>query len=257
MINLEISELKELTKFKQNIFLAPDETLYKICRDPMFISAEYEEFLIYVNNLPKINGLLQPLDLLCDGHFYGYQMDFIKGFSLDALISKNMLNYDEWDIKELIKQLFLILQNINKYFIFSDIRNANILVDKNNLTFIDWDLGRKIGDNKVIPTYYDIVYGKKVYPVSILTDNIKAFICALSLYYNMSFEKFIVYKCATIEEIKDILLSVKADYRLIDYIKYLIDQLKKDETIVDLYFNDIVDDIKLPSKREKRKIKKL
>lgn len=255
MIELSISELKQLPKFKDNIYWSPNGTLYKYSRETKYPLFNREDFFYYVKSLPNINGLLQPQDLLVDEKVYGYEMLPINGLSIEELILKKLINDNKYDIKELMKKLISTLKVINKYFIFSDVRNSNILISESDVTFIDWDIGKKLTDSFMIPPFYIITDRNKIVCESKLTDMIKGFICALSLYYGKSFENLIASK--ELVDVKMILKEVKANPYIIYYVDYLIEKIKNKDESIELYFDDIIDSIDLPSKKEKERLEKV
>lgn len=266
MIELPISELKKLPKFQNGsrnvgIYCSPDGKLYKYCRETRCESYHRKEFFNYIKSLPDIPGLLKPIDLLCDKttgilpYIYGYSMLQVEGDNIDKLLSQKLINDDNYDKKELIKKLTSVLRNINEYFIFSDVRNANILINGNDLTYIDWDIGRKFDDPDLIPPLYGLKCANESLKETRLTDTIKGFICALSLYYGYPIENMMYGM--NVRVLKDFLEEIKANYYLINYVDYLNECAKNGREYANLFFDDFVDYIDLPSKKEIKRLEKV
>lgn len=257
MIELSKEEFDKLEKYKNKASLRINgDYLYK------FVNATNPKFLEYVLSLPKIDGFLNPIDLISkpDGSIYGYSMPFLKeAKSLDELL--NTIKKD--DVLQIIKELFDTLTELNKYIVYGDIRMANILLYKDKPYFIDWEDGKMISSRKrIFITYYNPIYTIIIkHKLSILdlentlTDNIKLYIVALSLIYGIDLEKAVIKNDTSF--LYSSLKKVRADRILLEYFKYLLELADQNKNKVDEPFTDNINLIKLPSNKQKEKLARL
>lgn len=250
MLSIKKEEVEALPQFKNNIYWGPEKTLYKIIR---IKERNSDLFYTYVNSLPNIPGLVLPIDLLKDGHIYGYQLPYIPDSqNIDELISSNKENID---VMAIMTSIFEALRNIHKYLILGDIRNTNILIKDDNALFIDWDFGKKLGSTKSLLVCYCIVINHHIIPDSKLSDILKTLLSALSVYYTYDFEELFANK--DLVDLLEVLLTIEANPNLIYYVKYLIGKAKNNDASIDLQFTDIASFITPPSKKEKEKLARI
>lgn len=72
MLEIKKEEIESLPQFKSSIYWGPDDTLYKVIRSNY--RENRDDYYLYVNNLPTIEGLVLPIDLIKDDKIYGYQL---------------------------------------------------------------------------------------------------------------------------------------------------------------------------------------
>ena len=119
MIYISKEEVKKLSIFQKNIYFDSYNELYKILPKYYKVSPKrIEEFLTYINGIPTIEGLLQPIDLIQDEFgIYGYKMNrLINANNIDTLLNKSS---NDLDIISLINEMFNTLEDIHKYFLSS------------------------------------------------------------------------------------------------------------------------------------------
>ena len=249
MIEIDREIIKKYPKFSPGIYEGEDNDLYKICT--LFPDEDQRRnFWKFMNGFKSFPGVLLPIDLLCDQEIYGYKMPFISNAQdISLLVSRNE---QEKDVRKIILEIFAILKEIHKYFIFNDIRNSNILIKDDNAIFIDWDLGIiKNSTDKACCYYYTY---NTFYIGTIFEDIVKAFISALSIFYHCDLEIFM--KNNSIFDLRTLLLNARADREIIHTIDIIIDIYLKKRKMEELDVVGLFETIDLPSKREKNRVRK-
>lgn len=249
MIEIDREIIKKYPKFSPGIYEGEDNDLYKICS--LFPDEDQRRnFWKFMNSFKSFPGVLLPIDLLCDQEIYGYKMPFIS----DAQDISLLVSRDEQDkdVRKIILDIFAILKEIHKYFIFNDIRTSNILIKDDSAIFIDWDLGI-IKDTNTKACCYYYTYNIS-YIGTIFEDIVKAFISALSLFYHYDLEIFM--KKHSIFDLRELLLNAKADREIIHTIDIIIDIYFKKRKMEELDVVGLFETIDLPSKREKNRVRK-
>ena len=249
MIEIDREIIKTYPRFSLGIYKGENNDLYKICT--LFPDEDQRRnFWKFMNGFKSFPGVLLPIDLLCDQEIYGYKMPFISNAQdISLLVSRNE---QEKDVRKIILEIFAILKEIHKYFIFNDIRNSNILIKDDNAIFIDWDLGI-IKDTNTKACCYYYTYNIS-YIGTIFEDIVKAFISALSLFYYCDLEIFM--KKHSIFDLRELLLNAKADREIIHTIDIIIDIYFKKRKMEELDVVGLFETIDLPSKREKNRVRK-
>ena len=234
-------------RFKHNIFWSPEHTLYKICYFPANTQKSIE-FLKYIYSLKNVKGLLLPTELLYDEDIYGYELPYIS----DSIDIESFLKNPEksLDIKAIIRHLFNFLEEIHKYFIFNDIRNANILIKDDTPIFIDWDLGIPIGATERKTCSYN-VFNASWNPI--LEDITKTFICAISIFYKCNFEQVVIY--GGLNSFKNLLISLNTNQEIIECLNQIILAYQKKQSILSCNLTEAFENAKLPSKKEITRIR--
>lgn len=255
MIYLPKSEFYKLDDFESlyssNLKFADENTLYKAFRQSMF---DWQiDFVKYLNEMPPIEGLLLPIDLIIDEEIYGYAMPYIKNAQNieDYLCSPKI----DVDIIQTIKNMYRILRKIHEYIIIGDIRNTNILItSESSCVFIDVEDGKKVDSNKNLITYYNIFVNKQFISNNKLNDLLKTFMSALSLYYDISLEKY--FRKRDICELLEILKVIKASSNLTYYLECLINNAMNKKDDCDIPFEEIIEFIDMPTESEKEKLRR-
>ena len=249
MIEIDREIIKKYPKYSPGIYEGEDNYLYKICS--LFPDEDQRRnFWKFMNGFKSFPGVLLPIDLLCDQEIYGYKMPFIS----DAQDISLLVSRDEQDkdVRKIILDIFAILKEIHKYFIFNDIRTSNILIKDDSAIFIDWDLGIiKNSTDKACCYYYTY---NTFYIGTIFEDIVKAFISALSLFYHCDLEIFM--KNNSIFDLRALLLNARADREIIHTIDIIIDIYLKKRKMEELDVVGLFETIDLPSKREKNRVRK-
>ena len=234
--------------FSHNIFWSPDNSLYKICAFGKNVSQRIE-FLKYVSGLENVDGLILPMDLLKDTEIYGYEIPFLSdSVDLDAFLKNPK---DDIDKKMIIIRLFQILNDIHKYFIFNDVRNANILIKNNKPYFIDWDSGMYLNSSEIIPSSYNVF--KNASKPTLLNDFTKTFMCALSLFFQIDFEFLISYW--GLSNLKKFFILANIDKEIINCLSCIILAYEQRQTTINFDFPGMFESINLPSQREIKRIR--
>lgn len=248
MLHIKKEHIKSLPKYKKDLYWGPNNTLYKVFRIPS--NSTRDEYYLYINKLKNISGLVLPLDLIKDGNIFGYQLSYIPNSNnINEIIQKKDNNLD---IIKTIKSIFLALENIHKHFIIGDIKNSNILIKNNIAYFIDWDMGKKLDSEENLLVDYRMVFEKHLIMDNKIHDIIKAFICALSLYYEINLERYFANRDLT--ELLTVLQAIKTNHNFICFLEYLIYNIKKQNDQIDLKFSQIIDYVDLPTKLEKERL---
>lgn len=249
MIEIDREIIKKYPKFSPGIYEGEDNDLYKICS--LFPDEDQRRnFWKFMNGFKSFPGVLLPIDLLCDQEIYGYKMPFIS----DAQDISLLVSRDEQDkdVRKIILDIFAILKEIHKYFIFNDVRTSNILIKDDSAIFIDWDLGI-VKDSKDDACCYYYTYNK-FYIGTIFEDIVKAFISALSIFYHCDLEIFM--KNNSIFDLRALLLNARADREIIHTIDIIIDIYLKKRKMEELDVVGLFETVDLPSKREKNRVRK-
>lgn len=235
------------SKYSNLMRLASDDTLYKSLKPTL--SSEQLEFLNYLRALEPIDGLVKPADLVKDDEgIYAYTMPFIR----DCQNISEYLENPKVDInvRETIKRMDFILRKIHAYIIIGDIRNTNILLSNGSLiNFVDVAEGKKVNDPKYLITYYSVIANKNILDSNRLSDLFKAFICSLSLYYDIDLEKY--FRNRDLKELLALLKDTRADSNLIYYLEQLITCSTRKKDDCDLPLFELMDYVALPSEEEK------
>lgn len=250
MIVLDVKDLEKYPSFKNSI-VQDGNTLYKIDRNLL----NRDEFLFYLLNMPKIDGLVQPTDLIwsSNGVIHGFAMDYIAGaIDLQDYIKQQNKEFDI-DIINTIYNLFTILEETHKYLILGDVRNKNILLTSDKVYICDLDGSTYASTPKHLIAYY-IIDGANLIDTA-LTDTCKCFISAMSLYYNCNFEDLCGFYKISLYRLLELLCFIKANPLFIDYTKSLINDLEKHNNNVSIDFKDIITLVNPPSKEELTRVR--
>ncbi len=224
MIELKIEEFESLPRFqnKEDIRRKYD-TLYKRLDTDKGANIEFIKFL---RGLPKIPGVVLPKRLIVSPGYkqrgeepYGHTMNLVHGKNLDKFLHANVKN--SIDTVKAIYDLFAILENIHEHFIFGDVRNSNIIMSSSGPVFVDAENGKKLGSDADVLSYYEIEVDDEFLEPTFISDNIKALLCALSIYYGFDFER--MYLNQDIVYLLELLINIKAPNRFISYLDYLLD----------------------------------
>ena len=249
MIKIARKEVENYEEYDHNLFWGPQRTLYKICDFSCYDDMPSRiAFLKYISSLENIPGLVLPINLLKDSKIFGYEMPYIDGsLNIDELLYYGFKNID---VKKIIASIFANLSEIHKYFIFNDVRNANILIKGDNAVFIDWDLGIELDSLEKPPTcYYFYEYFTSPQKID---DLAKAFISALCLFYHADFEHIIANYGPY--DFKQLLISAKINEEIIHCFSEIILAYKQKRSTIDFDFSGLFESINLPSKREIKRI---
>ena len=249
MIEIDREIIKKYPKYSPGIYEGEDNYLYKICS--LFPDEDQRRnFWKFMNGFKSFPGVLLPIDLLCDQEIYGYKMPFISNAQdISLLVSRDE---QDKDVRKIILDIFAILKEIHKYFIFNDIRTSNILIKDDSAIFIDWDLGIiKNSTDKACCYYYTY---NTFYIGTIFEDIVKAFISALSIFYHCDLEIFM--KNNSIFDLRTLLLNARADREIIHTIDIIIDIYLKKRKMEELDVVGLFETVDLPSKREKNRVRK-
>lgn len=240
------------TLYSSGLKIADEDTLFKTFRSKMF---DWQiEYAKYLNSLDPIEGLLLPIDLIMDEEIYGYAMPYIKN-------AQNIEDYlcaprVDVDIMTVIKNMHRILRKIHEYIIIGDIRNTNILItNDSSCVFIDIEDGKRKDCDRNLITYYNIFVNKQFVPHNKLIDLLKTFISALSLYYDISLEKY--FRKRDLKELLEILQEIKASTNLIYYLEGLINCVMENKDNCDIPFEEIIEFIDLPTEKEKEALRRV
>ena len=248
MLEIKKEEIESLPQFKSSIYWGPDNTLYKVIRSNY--RENRDDYYLYVSNLPDIEGLVLPIDLIKDDKIFGYQLPYIEGSkNIDEFVKKP--NKDA-DIMAIIKSIFKALENINVHLVLGDVRNTNILIKGNEATFIDWDYGKKKHSKETLLVCYCLAIHKRIIPDSKLSDIFKTLLSALSIYYGVDMEEYFANK--DLSNLLQILYNINANPNLIYYLEYLIEKFMEHSEDIDLNFSNVVDYIEPPSSKEKERL---
>ena len=247
MKEIKKSELLSYPEFSESIYWSQENTLYKLCK---LLPVEHEriEFLKFIYQL-NIKGLIKPLDLLCDGKIYGYEMPYVDGTTIDKVLVDPT---SDINVIQIIKEMFNILGKIHEHFIYGDIRCSNIILSNNMPIFIDWDSGKPLNSNYWVVSYYNL-FIKRRYEANKLEDIAKLYICALSLLYQIDIELFVMRYGPY--ALRDFLTDANVNSEIINALNILIKtyEERKDSTNYD--FNEMFSIINLPSSKEKELIR--
>lgn len=227
MIELSIKDYERLPMFKENKDIRiHGSQLYKRIDG---IKGTNVDFIKFLRSIPKIPGVALPNHLLVAPGFipmlgdkpYGYSMDLFEGCDVDYF-----LYYKYWydtDTIKAIKAIFSILDNIHKYFIYGDIRNSNILITPSGPVFVDADNGKQIDDDCDAFCHYHVKVDGTTLDSNFISDNLKALICALTVYYGINVEKIYTTRINDMKYLLEILHDIKAPDAFIFYLDRLIE----------------------------------
>lgn len=247
MLYITEKEFRSMESFNPYIKIK-DNYLYKMLRNLDGFMLEYFHYLV---NMPKIDGLIKPNDLIKDDSIYGYQMDYIPN-------SQNLTEYLQnpkfyIDRIQAMRDIFNTLNEIHKSIIIGDVRNANFLLTEDKTYFIDIDEGKKISSPGALRAYYDIICDGKFVRNRFASDAIKAFVSALSIYYGIDIELHFVRR-NDIKDLYSLLKEIKANPIFLYYLDYLITLSKQRASKVELDFASLTSYIDLPTTTEVAKL---
>lgn len=219
-----------------------------------------KKFIEYLSTI-HIPGIILPERLIYDGfseEFYLYQIPLIK----NAVSIREYIHYYEHlqngnfpiDIIATIKEIFRLLDELHKYFIWNDVHNSNFLLTTNRAYLIDFDNSIFLGEEAPeYSAYYDINISSTNINNNIIVDTIKTLISMLSLYYHIDFEN--AFRSNDITVLLKILEKAEAHPSFIKYLDYLINaEIKGESTIKP--FSLFSTDLTLPSEEELKRIRK-
>lgn len=247
MKEIKKGELLSYPEFSESIYWSQENTLYKLCKLLPF-ERERIEFLKFIYKL-DIPGLIKPLDLLCDGKIYGYEMPYVDGTTVDKVLVDPTTDIN---VIQIIKEMFNILGKIHEHFIYGDIRCSNIMISNNLPLFIDWDSGKPLNSNYWVVSYYNL-FIKRQYGANKLEDIAKLYICALSLLYQIDIELFVMRYGPY--ALRDFLTEFNVNSEIVNALNILIKvyEEKKDSTNYD--FIEMFSNVSVPSNKEKELIR--
>ena len=244
IINMPKDELVYCNaKISHCIYLNKNGTVYKDCESSPNKPDLLEKRLLYVSELPKIDGYTKPINLLADdAHIYGYEMEYLKDYkSLMAVINSLYKNkhIDFEDKKIILLKLIKCLKEINRSYIIGDIRLDNIMVNpKGDARIIDWENGVPIGAAYPILSYYRPLYLSNNI---VQADSMKMFICILSLLYETNLENI----CLNFDfnELYSFIFNVDLDPLIKRYINdYAYEYITKGNGVI--YFDEYLQKMK-------------
>lgn len=245
---ISYEKISKFPELNENIFIdKKNNCLYK----KTLISDTDINTLEYLTTV-KVDGALFPEAIYDDASsiYYIYRMPYIR----KSCNIEEFLRYDKHiDKIFVLKEIFKILQEIHKHIIIGDVRNANILLSKNNAYFCDFDYSKKNEGKPIqILSYYMPYYNyKNYYQSTILTDTIKAFISALSIYYNLNIEFLINGNLSTL---LTVLTNASANNDILYYLRSLVSNLCNDEFKPEIDFLEILDILDPPSNKEMSRV---
>lgn len=247
MKEIKKGELLGYPEFSESIYWSQENTLYKLCK-LLPVERERIEFLKFIYKL-DIPGLIKPLDLLCDGKIYGYEMPYVDGTTIDKVLVDPT---SDINVIQIIKEMFNILGKIHEHFIYGDIRCSNIMISNNLPLFIDWDSGKPLNSNYWVVSYYNL-FIKRQYEANKLEDIAKLYICALSLFYQADLELFVIRYGPY--ALREFLIESNSSIEIINALNILIKAYEGKNNSTNYNFNGMFSNINLPSSKEKELIR--
>lgn len=242
---------------KKDIFKMPRYTdairrqgriLYKMCDTIHFTS---ENFLKYLTQMPRIPNTILPKDIIRDetGIYGTITYRIYNSQNLEEFLDNPKF---EIDLIDTIKKLTIALNALHEHIIVGDVRNANILLTKNNPYFIDFESSDFKKGSRFLAVYYSVRTENLIIPDNQLADSIKFFISLLCIYYNCDLEY--LFKSSTLNDLLSLLINIDANKHLIFYLRTLIADANKNLDAASTNLLEIVNLLTPPSETEKNRL---